>query len=100
MSSRNAYLKRAEREDARALPEVLHMAVSMVLDGHEWGHVWAVAEDELLCGGFQKVDYIELRDADTLEKLCEDNGNARIFIAARIGTTRLIDNMPVKRSQA
>ncbi len=100
MSSRNAYLSPDQREDARAVPEVLKMAIAMLKDGQLWGHVRAVAEDELLMGGFSSVDYFDLRDADTLKLLEADNGNARLFVAARIGITRLIDNMAVDRNSA
>ena len=52
-------------------------------------------EDALLGAGFSRVDYAELRDADSICLLDGDNGNARLFVAARIGGTRLIDNKPV-----
>lgn len=100
MSSRNTYLSPADRENARALPETLQMAARMLRDGHDWAHIQAVAEDELLTGGFRSIDYFELRDADSLEPLGSDNGNARLFAAARIGGTRLIDNMAVEAETA
>ena len=71
------------------------MAIQMLRDEHDWAHVHAVAEDELLMGGFDSVDYFDLRDADSLALLEGDNGNARLFVAARIGRTRLIDNKAV-----
>lgn len=95
MSSRNAYLTPQQRENARAIPDVLDMAIQMLRDEHDWAHVHAVAEDELLMGGFDSVDYFDLRDADSLALLEGDNGNARLFVAARIGRTRLIDNKAV-----
>lgn len=95
MSSRNAYLTPQQRENARAIPDVLDMAIQMLRDEHDWAHVHAVAEDELLMGGFDSVDYFDLRDADSLALLEGDNGNARLFVAARIGITRLIDNKAV-----
>ncbi|MCB2088188.1 MAG: pantoate--beta-alanine ligase [Sphingomonadaceae bacterium] len=95
MSSRNRYLSPEQRQQAAALPATIEMAIAMLRDGHEWGHVQAVAEDELLMGGFTQIDYFELRDADSIATLDADNGNARIFVAARIGGTRLIDNRAV-----
>jgi pantoate--beta-alanine ligase len=97
LSSRNRYLSPDDRQSARAIPEVLRMAAMMLHDDRRlpWAHIRAVAEDELLMGGFNSVDYFELRDADTLEPLEADNGNARLFVAARIGGTRLIDNIAV-----
>ena len=47
----------------------------------------------ILAAGFDSVDYTELRDADSIELLDAPNGHARLFVAARIGGTRLIDNM-------
>ena len=50
----------------------------------------------LLAGGFTSVDYVELADAESLKPLGEPGDRpARLFVAARIGGTRLIDNMPV-----
>ncbi|HEU4651036.1 MAG TPA: pantoate--beta-alanine ligase, partial [Croceibacterium sp.] len=50
----------------------------------------------LLAGGFASVDYVELADAGNLEPFARlDDRPARLFVAARIGGTRLIDNMPV-----
>ena len=101
LSSRNRYLSAEDRRSARAIPETLRMAAEMVRDGgYPWAHIHAVAEDELLLGGFNSIDYFDLRDADTLEHLEGDNGNARLFVAARIGGTRLIDNMAVRPDEA
>ena len=52
--------------------------------------------DRLTEAGFETVDYAELRDEDCLIPLDVPNGNARLFVAARIGGTRLIDNMAVR----
>ena len=47
--------------------------------------------------GFERIDYLEIRSADSLASFPSDrpDGTARILVAARIGKTRLIDNMPV-----
>ena len=45
--------------------------------------------------GFDSVDYIEVRDPATLELVTEPGKPARVFGAARLGATRLIDNWPV-----
>ena len=50
---------------------------------------------DLLANGFDSVDYAEVRDADTIEPPARPGANARLFVAARIGGTRLIDNMAV-----
>ena len=44
---------------------------------------------------FESIDYAEVRDSETLQQLSEAGMNARLFVAARIGGTRLIDNMAI-----
>ena len=95
MSSRNAYLTPQQRQDARHLPQAMREAVAMIRRGEPVAPELAYLVATLQASGFQSVDYAELRDADTLRPLDSDNGNARLFVAARIGTTRLIDNMAV-----
>ena len=46
-------------------------------------------------GGFSRIDYFALVDADTLEPLEEPQGAMRLIAAAVIGTTRLIDNLAI-----
>jgi len=97
LSSRNRYLSPEERRNARAIPATLGMAAAMVREGGTpWEDIRALAQRELLAAGFASVDYFDLRDANSLAALAADNGNARLFVAARIGGTRLIDNMPVE----
>ncbi len=95
MSSRNAYLSADHRAAAATLPRAMDEAIARIRDGQEARATLAMLEDQLLGAGFSSVDYAELRDADTIALLDGDNGNARLFIAARIGGTRLIDNKPV-----
>ncbi|WP_271078970.1 pantoate--beta-alanine ligase [Aurantiacibacter sp. MUD61] len=95
MSSRNAYLSPEEREAAATLPRAMKEAIARILDGQEVTPTLGMLEDQLLGAGFASVDYAELRDADSVALLDKDNGNARLFVAARIGKPRLIDNMAV-----
>ncbi|MFB0613023.1 pantoate--beta-alanine ligase [Aurantiacibacter poecillastricola] len=95
MSSRNAYLSPEHREAAATLPRAMDEAIARIRDGQEAAPVLAMLEDQLLGAGFGRVDYAELRDADSIAPLAADNGNARLFVAARIGGTRLIDNKKV-----
>ncbi|MWV28717.1 pantoate--beta-alanine ligase [Aurantiacibacter rhizosphaerae] len=95
MSSRNAYLSATHRAAAATLPRAMDEAIARIRDGQETAATLAMLEDELLGAGFSRVDYAELRDADSIAALDGDNGNARLFVAARIGQTRLIDNKPV-----
>jgi pantoate--beta-alanine ligase len=96
MSSRNRYLTPEQRATAAILPEALATAAQSIAGGRE--PVWlakSVAQDELQQADF-RIDYIELVDAETLAPIeALTDRPARLVIAARIGTTRLIDNLPV-----
>ena len=95
MSSRNAYLSPEHRAAAATLPRAMDEAIARIRDGQDVAPTLAMLEDQLLGAGFSRVDYAELRDADSIAALDADNGNARLFVAARIGGTRLIDNKAV-----
>ena len=97
MSSRNAYLSPEDRKRAAALPAAMRSAVVRLAAGDEAPATLEELRNALLEGGFERVDYAEMRDADSLALLPADNGNARLFVAARIGGTRLIDNMAIER---
>ena len=96
MSSRNAYLSPDQRQQASALPRAMRDAIAVLSEGGEAERPLGNLREVLQVSGFDSVDYAELRDADSLERLEKDNGNARLFVAARIGGTRLIDNMAVE----
>ncbi|MBX7541425.1 pantoate--beta-alanine ligase [Qipengyuania sphaerica] len=95
MSSRNAYLSARQREQAAALPKAMRDAIAVLAEGGEADRPLGNLREALRVSGFQSVDYAEIRDADSLAPLARDNGNSRLFVAARIGGTRLIDNMAV-----
>ncbi len=97
LSSRNAYLD--ERE--RAIAPLLHHTLSAVAEAVAGG---AAAADETLRGrnalldaGFSPVDYIEVRDAETLAPVDAVSRPARVLAAAHLGRARLIDNVPAGR---
>lgn len=97
LSSRNAYLSAEERAHAAQLPCALRDAVAAIEDGEEVVPVLAGLEARLVTGGFRSVDYAELRDAETLERLDRTGLRPmRLLVAARIGRARLIDNMAVR----
>jgi pantoate--beta-alanine ligase len=100
MSSRNRYLSPEDRARAAGLPESMRCAVTMLEGGSEIWLAKSVVTDDLQLDGFQ-VDYVEVADAETLEPI-EVLGDrpARLFVAARIGGTRLIDNMPIAPAPA
>jgi pantoate--beta-alanine ligase len=96
MSSRNAYLTPEERARAAALPRSMLAAVAALAGGAPVAATLEELRQALLSGGFAGVDYAELRDADTLAPLTALGADpARLFVAARIGKARLIDNLAV-----
>ena len=95
LSSRNAYLTAEERGNAVALPEVMREAAIAIAAGGPVAATLADAKARLLASGFHKVDYLELRNADTLALMDDFTKPARLLAAAHIGRTRLIDNIPV-----
>jgi pantoate--beta-alanine ligase len=95
MSSRNAYLTGAERLIAARLNLVLHDAIKAVHAGAPVDAVETEARRHLMAAGFTKVDYVAIRDAQTLAPLAGREAPARILAAAWLGKTRLIDNMAV-----
>ena len=96
MSSRNRYLDAKQRAAAATLPREMREAIARIEDGQHVGRTLAALEDALLGAGFASVDYADLADAANLAKL-DTLGErpARLLVAARIGGTRLIDNMAV-----
>ncbi|AKH43433.1 pantoate--beta-alanine ligase [Altererythrobacter atlanticus] len=96
MSSRNAYLSAEQRRNAAALPSAMRAAIAAIEAGDAVGRALDSLQAELIAGGFASVDYAQLADAATLEPLDSlSDRPARLLVAARIGSTRLIDNMPV-----
>jgi pantoate--beta-alanine ligase len=96
LSSRNAYLSLAQRSAALALPQALQNAADQLGDGALVAQTLAAAEHMIIAAGFNSVDYVALVDAASLVPLERIEGDARILAAARIGSTRLIDNFPVR----
>lgn len=95
LSSRNAYLSKDERAAAVAFPNALKAAAAAIAAGADVEASLTEAATAIHAGGFEHVDYVALADADSLERLTEFRAPARLLAAARIGRTRLIDNMPV-----
>ena len=95
-SSRNALLSPTERIAAAALPAAMKRALTAIRSGSAAKSALAALTADLLAAGFQPPDYAELRDAESLEPLADGRDRpARLLVAARIGATRLIDNMPL-----
>lgn len=95
LSSRNAYLTEEERKDALALPRALGEAARQMKNGATVEAALAKAITLLAAHGFDPIDYVTLCDAVTLEPMSVLDRPARLLGAAKIGKTRLIDNIPV-----
>lgn len=95
MSSRNAYLSADQRRIAARLNFVLHEAIKALHAGVRIAAAEAEATRHLLAAGFASVDYVSVRDAETLAAITDLSKPARILAAAWLGKTRLIDNMAV-----
>ncbi|WP_375402122.1 pantoate--beta-alanine ligase [uncultured Sphingomonas sp.] len=94
LSSRNIYLGADERRRAVAMPRALAAAALAIGNGGDVEGALGEARDALAGAGFV-VDYVELVDAATLGQ-AEPGRPRRLLAAARMGGTRLIDNLPVK----
>jgi pantoate--beta-alanine ligase len=96
MSSRNRYLGTEARRTASLIPQVLNEAIERIDAGEAASAVLAEGTARLTQGGFA-VDYLELRDAETLAPVDAQSARARVLVAAKLGQTRLIDNMSLAR---
>jgi len=94
LSSRNAYLSDRERRHAVALPQALEAARDAILGGEPVGIALGAAKAQLAEAGFRPIDYVALVDSATLEPVERPQGEMRLIAAARMGSTRLIDNLP------
>jgi pantoate--beta-alanine ligase len=95
MSSRNAYLSPGERAVAPTLYRVLQRCAGQIRDGRPIGATLARGRVEIARSGFV-LDYLEARHAHTLKPVGRTNDRPlRLLVAARIGSTRLIDNIGV-----
>lgn len=93
LSSRNVYLSAEERAKAAALYAALSKAARGIAAGEVLAHVMAEAREEVVAAGFA-VDYIEARHAETLDRIARRaDGPIRVLAAAKLGSTRLIDNV-------
>jgi len=96
LSSRNAYLSQDERAAAASFPAALKAAAAAIARGADVDDSLAKAEAAILAGGFASVDYVAVADANSLRRLDDFRPPARLLAAARIGKTRLIDNLAIE----
>jgi pantoate--beta-alanine ligase len=96
LSSRNTYLTAEERAAALALPVALAQAAAQIRAGDDVAQTLSQASADILAAGFARVEYFALADAVTLDELQHFDGRpARLLVAAKMGKTRLLDNLAV-----
>jgi len=95
MSSRNVYLSSEERRVASELYRALKESARRLQDGGDIAAAMADGAEMITAAGFA-LDYFEVRHAETLAPVNSvDDGPLRILVAAKLGSTRLIDNIAV-----
>ena len=95
MSSRNVYLSPEERQTAPVLYRAMKESVRRLRAGDDIGAAMAGGAEMMTAAGFT-LDYFEVRHAETLAPVgTTKDGPMRILVAARLGKTRLIDNVAV-----
>jgi pantoate--beta-alanine ligase len=97
LSSRNSYLSPQQRANAAAIPAALKAASDAAGMG---AHAAIEAAVEIVSSAGLEVEYVEIRDGRTLELQSSPDQHSRIFISARCGSTRLIDNQKLLDSDA
>ncbi len=97
MSSRNRYLQPTERYQALALWRALNLAKDLANQGERRvTTLEQIMEEELRRSQIQTIDYARVVDPDSLQTLEQVTDRAVALIAARVGTTRLIDNLDLE----
>ena len=94
LSSRNVYLSPSERKTAPLLYQTIAEVAADLAKGRGCDDAVVAARFKLDAAGF-RVDYVAVRDPDTLKPLSGPVTRARVLAAAYLGKTRLIDNVPV-----
>ncbi|MFN7402139.1 MAG: pantoate--beta-alanine ligase [Alphaproteobacteria bacterium] len=96
LSSRNQYLDADERKIAPKLYAILQQTSNHIRSGADVKDMLGLAEKEIIAAGFTKIDYIELREEESLMPVVNfSEETARLLTAVWLGKTRLIDNVRV-----
>jgi len=94
LSSRNQYLTEEQRKIAPKLQTLLQDITVAIQSGNDsFNELCETASQSLLAEGFDQIDYIEICDADTLLLVDSFDKNLVILAVARLGKTRLLDNI-------
>src|SRR5205085_12649373 len=95
MSSRNVYLTADERAIAPTLHRVLRLCAKKIAAGRSIATILAEGREAVERAGFA-LDYLEVRHGETLTPVRSiKDGPLRLLVAAKLGKTRLIDNVAV-----
>ncbi len=95
MSSRNGYLSDAQKQQAAQLYQLLQQIAQALKAGHaDWEALLTDTKQTMAQAGWQ-VDYLEIRSALTLNPAVTTDQHCVVLVAAKIGNTRLIDNLEV-----
>ncbi len=99
LSSRNTYLSASERRQAGSLSRAIRGAIAAYHSGeHDSERLIERMVSEIQSAGPVSIDYVSIVDAETLKPMTTVDRPGRICLAVRIGSCRLIDNMPVGAS--
>lgn len=97
LSSRNHYLSESQRAIASVIYRTLSKCATEIMSGHSIDNSLNIAKASLFTAGFDKIDYLDLRDAGSLIPSTTARPKDRLFVAAWLGQTRLIDNRALDR---
>jgi pantoate--beta-alanine ligase len=95
LSSRNAYLTDTERAKAPALYAAISAAAAAIAGGGDVNMAVEAAKTHILLAGFDGIDYVAARHAETLAPLKNAQEPGRVLAATRLGRARLIDNVAI-----
>jgi len=95
LSSRNVYLDTKSRSIAPSMYNILNEYASDISNGNDIKKSLQLAKQNMQKSGFEKIEYLDLRSSQTLQACNDIKKPSRLFAAAWLGSTRLIDNLAI-----
>ena len=95
LSSRNVYLDTKSRSIAPSMYSILNQYASDISNGNDIKKSLQLAKQNMQKSGFEKIEYLDLRSSQTLQACNDIKRPSRLFAAAWLGSTRLIDNLAI-----
>ena len=95
LSSRNVYLDTKSRSIAPSMYNILTQYASDISNGNDIKKSLQLAKQTMQKSGFEKIEYLDLRSSQTLQACNDIKRPSRLFAAAWLGSTRLIDNLAI-----